>query len=102
MASPTFTLMQPYEGTLPVYHFDLYRLNDIDEYYAAGLDEFVGADGVALVEWPPEELEAPPCVTLELSRGAAEEDRRIRMGETGMGERMNQIARALAQWEEKA
>ena len=51
MPSPTFTLLIPYEGTKKLYHFDLYRLADPDEFYAAGLDEFVGGDGIALVEW---------------------------------------------------
>ena len=52
MPSPTFTLMIPYEaGGRRLYHFDLYRLEDPDEYYAAGLDEFIGGDGVAVVEW---------------------------------------------------
>ena len=53
MASPTFTLMQPYKGkSFPVYHFDLYRLSDSDELFAAGLDEFIGTDGIAIIEWP--------------------------------------------------
>ena len=54
MPSPTFTLMQPYAGRggVKFYHFDLYRLADPEEYYAAGLDEFVGGDGIAAVEWP--------------------------------------------------
>ena len=52
MPSPTFTLMQPYEGRCPVYHFDLYRLDDADSFYEAGLDEYLGGSGVAIVEWP--------------------------------------------------
>ena len=50
MPSPTFTLLIPYQGREKLYHFDLYRLNDPDEFYAAGLDEFIGGDGVALIE----------------------------------------------------
>jgi tRNA threonylcarbamoyl adenosine modification protein YjeE len=49
--SPTFTLVQAYEGRLPVAHFDLYRLGDPDELAELGLDEAVQA-GVVLVEWP--------------------------------------------------
>ena len=52
MPSPTFTLMQPYEGRLPVYHFDLYRLEGPDELFEAGLEEYLYGDGVSLVEWP--------------------------------------------------
>lgn len=51
--SPTFTVMNPYpEGRLPVYHWDFYRLGDPDELIELGADEFLGGNGVALVEWP--------------------------------------------------
>lgn len=49
--SPTFVLMNVYEGKLPVYHFDLYRLEDIGEIAAIGYEEFLYGDGVAVVEW---------------------------------------------------
>ena len=73
MPSPTFTIMIPYEGREKFYHFDLYRLSDPDEYYAAGLDEFVGGDGIAMVEWPEmAELEPRPCLDMHIFR--SEED----------------------------
>ena len=79
MPSPTFTLMIPYEaGGRKLYHFDLYRLSDPDEYYAAGLDEFVGGDGVALIEWPQmAELDPVPSLAIALERADADETRRI-------------------------
>jgi tRNA threonylcarbamoyladenosine biosynthesis protein TsaE len=49
--SPTFTLVNPYQGRCPVYHVDLYRIDkpaDLDE---LGLEEILGGDGVAIVEW---------------------------------------------------
>lgn len=49
--SPTFTLMQIYEGgRLPVYHFDLYRINQ-DDLEDIGFFEYIDADGVCLIEW---------------------------------------------------
>ncbi len=57
MPSPTFTLMQPYQGRMNVYHFDLYRLSSPDEVAEAGLEEYLFGDGVALVEWPFNGLE---------------------------------------------
>ncbi|MBP3410884.1 MAG: tRNA (adenosine(37)-N6)-threonylcarbamoyltransferase complex ATPase subunit type 1 TsaE [Clostridia bacterium] len=78
MPSPTFTLMIPYEGSKKLYHFDLYRLNDPDEFYAAGLDEFIGGDGVALVEWPEmAEIDPVPCLHVTICRGADENEREI-------------------------
>jgi len=49
--SPTFTLINPYRGRLPVHHLDLYRIekeSDLDE---LGLEEILEGDGVAIVEW---------------------------------------------------
>jgi len=65
MPSPTFTLLIPYEGKKKLYHFDLYRLNDPDEFFAAGLEEFIGGDGVALIEWP-EMAEIDPVPRLDV------------------------------------
>ncbi|MBQ3053401.1 MAG: tRNA (adenosine(37)-N6)-threonylcarbamoyltransferase complex ATPase subunit type 1 TsaE [Clostridia bacterium] len=52
VCSPTFSIMNIYQGDIPVYHFDLYRLESEDEIYEAGLYEFLGGDGISLVEWP--------------------------------------------------
>lgn len=52
VTSPTFTLMNLYQGIMPVYHFDLYRLDDSEDLANIGFDEFIGGDGVAVIEWP--------------------------------------------------
>ena len=49
--SPTFVLIQEYEGRLPVYHFDTYRLKDFDEFLELGVDEYFESGGVCFVEW---------------------------------------------------
>jgi tRNA threonylcarbamoyladenosine biosynthesis protein TsaE len=49
--SPTFTLVNIYPGRLPVYHIDLYRIDKREDLTTLGLEEFIGTDGVALVEW---------------------------------------------------
>ncbi|HZM69676.1 MAG TPA: tRNA (adenosine(37)-N6)-threonylcarbamoyltransferase complex ATPase subunit type 1 TsaE [Candidatus Cryosericum sp.] len=49
--SPTFTLINLYQGRLPVYHIDLYRIDKPAELEELGLEEILGADGVAIVEW---------------------------------------------------
>jgi tRNA threonylcarbamoyladenosine biosynthesis protein TsaE len=50
--SPTFTLVNHYQGRLPVYHIDLYRIQKPSDLLELGLEELLGTDGVALVEWP--------------------------------------------------
>ena len=50
VTSPTFTLMNAYEGgLLPVYHFDLYRLNTPEQLYDIGYDEFLYGSGISLI-----------------------------------------------------
>lgn len=51
IASPTFVLIHEYEGRLPVYHFDAYRLAGPDDFEALGAAEYLDGDGVCLVEW---------------------------------------------------
>ena len=50
--SPTFTMIQQYEeGRLPLYHFDVYRISDIDEMEEIGYEDYFFGDGVCLIEW---------------------------------------------------
>lgn len=49
--SPSFTLVNKYEGRFPVYHLDLYRLGDIHEIYELGIEEYLYGDGVCIIEW---------------------------------------------------
>lgn len=51
ITSPTFTIVNEYEGRLPLYHFDVYRISDPDEMYEIGYEEYVDGDGVCVVEW---------------------------------------------------
>jgi tRNA threonylcarbamoyladenosine biosynthesis protein TsaE len=49
--SPSFTLINVYHGDCPIYHVDLYRLHGARDLYSIGLDDFMGAEGVTIVEW---------------------------------------------------
>ena len=50
--SPTFTIMQVYEeGRLPLYHFDVYRIGDIEEMDEIGYEDYFYGEGVCLIEW---------------------------------------------------
>ena len=52
VTSPTFTIGQRYAGHVPVSHLDLYRLESMEGEDPALIDDYLGADGVAFVEWP--------------------------------------------------
>ena len=51
ITSPTFTIVNEYEGRVPLYHFDVYRISDPDEMYEIGYEEYVDTDGICIVEW---------------------------------------------------
>ncbi|MBO8158255.1 tRNA (adenosine(37)-N6)-threonylcarbamoyltransferase complex ATPase subunit type 1 TsaE [Thermosyntropha sp.] len=51
VTSPTFTLMNIYEGKFPIFHFDFYRLDEESELKDLGLEDYLGKEGIALVEW---------------------------------------------------
>jgi tRNA threonylcarbamoyladenosine biosynthesis protein TsaE len=52
VTSPTFTLINEYEGRLPLYHVDLYRLDTVQQVEELGLLDYVAGDGVTVIEWP--------------------------------------------------
>lgn len=51
ITSPTFNIVNEYDGRLKLYHFDVYRVNDPDEIEAIGFDEYIFGDGVSIIEW---------------------------------------------------
>lgn len=52
VSSPTFSIINVYEGELSVYHFDCYRLKSTDEALEIGAEEYLYGDGVSIIEWP--------------------------------------------------
>lgn len=62
ITSPTFTLLNVHDGSITLNHMDLYRLEDEDEFEAAGLTDAVGGNAIALIEWPDRAVGMmPPC-----------------------------------------
>jgi tRNA threonylcarbamoyladenosine biosynthesis protein TsaE len=74
--SPSFTLVNIYQGACPIYHVDLYRLQNERDLYSIGLDDFLGKDGVTIVEWS-ERLTYPLKQAIEIEIRDAGGDRRI-------------------------
>mgnify|MGYP003701308679 FL=1 len=52
IVSPTFTLANEYRGRCDIFHLDIYRLESTNQFYEAGLDEYMHRDGICLLEWP--------------------------------------------------
>jgi tRNA threonylcarbamoyladenosine biosynthesis protein TsaE len=79
VSSPSFSLINVYQGVCPIYHVDLYRLTGKRDFDTVGLDEFLGSRGVTIVEWG-ERLQIPvePAVVVELS-DEGDDVRRLRI-----------------------
>ena len=81
--SPTYTLVEPYEmqgshaSDLNVYHFDLYRFNDEEEWEAAGFRDYFNTHSVCLIEWPEKAESLLPAPDIEISFGIKETGRSL-------------------------
>jgi len=74
VTSPTFTIVNEYNGKFPVYHFDVYRISDLEEMSEIGFEEYIYGDGVTIVEWADLIREILPgeCIWIKLERDSSE------------------------------
>lgn len=70
VTSPTFTLIHQYDGRLPLYHFDIYRILNEEELYDIGYEEYFFGDGVTVVEWPErmEDLRPDEYISINIEK----------------------------------
>lgn len=76
VCSPTFAIVNAYQGKFPVYHFDMYRITDIDDLFATGFYDYIG-NGVIIIEWSENiesELE-PDCIRIRIEKSDNENER---------------------------
>ncbi len=66
VSSPTFTIVQEYAGTWPIYHIDAYRVSDPDEFYELGYEDYFYGDGLCLIEWPSRIESLLPAAAIRL------------------------------------
>ena len=79
VTSPTFTIVNEYEGKTPLFHFDMYRLGSSDELFDIGWDDYLARGGVCAVEWSERVSDALPGDTIfvDIARGEESENTRI-------------------------
>ncbi|MFJ6413974.1 tRNA (adenosine(37)-N6)-threonylcarbamoyltransferase complex ATPase subunit type 1 TsaE [Terribacillus saccharophilus] len=91
--SPTFTIIKEYEGRLPLYHMDVYRLENSDE--DIGFEEYFSGEGVSIVEWAQFIEDYLPKERLELTLKHDGEARTILL--QPIGERYEKLCKELAE-----
>jgi tRNA threonylcarbamoyladenosine biosynthesis protein TsaE len=76
--SPTYTIVEPYSVSgYSVYHFDLYRFNDADEWEAAGFREYFNEKSICLVEWPENAGNLLPTASFDIKISVIENGRKL-------------------------
>lgn len=68
ITSPSYTIVSEYEGTIPLYHMDMYRIDGVEEFELLGVDELLFGQGVSLIEWSERIIEYLPddCKSLNI------------------------------------
>ena len=95
ITSPTFALINEYEGRVPVYHFDVYRLENVEDLYDLGFDEYFYGKGVSIVEWADkiERLLPREKIVLDIEKGKDIDKRVISI--TAYGNRYIEVVKEL-------
>lgn len=78
VTSPTFTIVNEYDGKIPLFHFDMYRLASSDELFDIGWDDYLARGGVCAVEWSERVSDALPDDTIYVDIARGEEDENTR------------------------
>ena len=94
ITSPTFALINEYEGRVPVYHFDVYRLERVEDSFDLGFDEYFFGNGVCIIEWGERIEKILPEERISLNIEKTSEDGRI-INITASGKRYLEIVKEL-------
>ncbi|WP_077369646.1 tRNA (adenosine(37)-N6)-threonylcarbamoyltransferase complex ATPase subunit type 1 TsaE [Anaerosalibacter sp. Marseille-P3206] len=95
VTSPTFTLINEYKGRVPLYHFDVYRLEGVEDILDLGFEEYFYSKGVTIIEWGNKIEKALPedLLTIEMKMGSHIDERILCI--YGSGEKSNRIIEEL-------
>lgn len=94
ITSPSYVLMNIYEGDTDVYHFDFYRLEKMNQINTLGYEEFFYGDGVSFIEWPERLQDALPAEHLKISIAHDQEHSRV-ITVSAVGGRYEEILKGL-------
>lgn len=95
ITSPTFALINQYSGRIPVYHFDVYRLENAHELYDLGFDEYFYGNGVCIIEWADkiEQMIPKERIVIDIQKGNNVDERILNI--SGYGDRFFELVKEL-------
>lgn len=95
ITSPTFALINLYKGRMVVYHFDVYRLENVDELYDLGFDEYFYGNGVCIIEWAEkiDKLIPEDRIIIDIEKTNKDDERILHI--SGHGNRYEEIIKEL-------
>ena len=77
ITSPTFCLISEYQGTMPLYHMDVYRLDGTEDFINLGTDDMLYGDGVSIIEWSEKIMNELPSNTIVLKITPQDDGKRL-------------------------
>lgn len=85
IASPTFAIMNVYGGNMPLYHFDMYRIETWEDLYSTGFFDYLNGDGILAVEWSENIENALPenTIFVQIENGERSGEREITIWQEG-------------------
>ncbi len=82
VCSPTYSIVNRYDGEIPVYHFDLYRINDDDDLYSTGYYDIIEENAIFFCEWCEKCPQAIPDGAIKIFISREGDGRRIEIADT--------------------
>lgn len=98
ITSPTYTIINEYNGRIPLFHFDVYRLEGVEEMYELGYEEYFFGDGAVVIEWADIVKDIIPQERLWITilRGKEEDTREVMFDASG--DRYQKVIKELEQY----
>ena len=87
VSSPSYILINEYNGAIPIYHIDLYRLENSEEIAELGLSEYVEGDGICIIEWAERMADTLPDTSIKIH---------ITLGETNISDNYNEAGVSIS------